>query len=65
MRHYPISTPVTRVRELETLATKFLRKHGYRGDGLKWGSVDLGQRRFEARAMIKSPTGGQRDIRPR
>ncbi len=65
MRHYAHTTPTTRQRELEITATCFLWEHGYRGDGLKWGSVDLAQRRFEARAMIKTPTGGQRDMRPR
>lgn len=57
MRHYP-TTPTIRQRQLEDEASKFLRKHGYRGDGLRYGSVDNAQRRFEKSAFVKTPTGG-------
>ena len=65
MRYYVDTLPTTRQRELEAAATKLLWECGYRGDGLRWGSVDQNQRRFEMRCMVKSPTGGQRVLRPR
>lgn len=60
MRHYLSvhTVPTTRVRQLEEAASQFLRKHGYRADGLRRGTVDMAQRRFERSSCVKTPTGG-------
>ena len=50
----------TRYQRLQAEADRFLRKHGYRSDGRKTGTVDYKQSTFECFTMIKTPTGGQR-----
>jgi len=60
MRHYYVTV---RQRQLEVAASRFLKKRGYRGDGLPKGSVDHNQRNFEKSSLVKIPMGGQQGFR--